>query len=364
MTKKEQENPSVKVAINGFGRIGRASLKIILERDDVQVVAINDLVNPRVLAHLLKYDTAYGTYEENVYLLENGERVELTDYRGDGSFYTSESEETFLVVEENKIKVFSDPDPANLPWKDLEVDVVLECTGFFVKDDAAMAHIEGGASKVVLSAPPKGGTVKTYLMGVNHQEYSGEKIVSNASCTTNCIAPVVNILKEVFGIEKSVMTTIHAVTSTQNIVDGPNKDMRRARAADYNIIPTTTGAAVATTKVIPDLKGVFDGMAVRVPILTGSISDITLLLNKDVTEEEVNSAIISASESERYRGLVKATYEPLVSSDIVGSSFSCIVDLNLTKVVDGNLVKVLAWYDNEWGYSCRLVDMALHVGSN
>jgi glyceraldehyde 3-phosphate dehydrogenase len=359
-----QNSPKTKVAINGFGRIGRSSLKILLTKKDAQVVAINDLTNPRVLAHLLKYDTAYGIYDQEVSLLEDGKKVDLDGYRGDDAFYTVTAKETFLVVGDAQIKMVSEPEPSKLPWGDLEVDVVLECTGRFVKDDSAKAHIDTGAKKVVLSAPAKGGTVKTFLMGVNHTEYAGEEIVSNASCTTNCIAPVVQILQDAFGVEKSMMTTIHAVTSTQNIVDGPSKDMRRARAADYNMIPTSTGAAIAVTEVIPELKGVFDGMAVRVPVLTGSLSDVTLLLKKDVTVEEVNRALINGAKSERYKGIVKTTYETLVSSDIVGSDFSSIVDLNLTKVVAGNLVKVLAWYDNEWGYSCRLVDMALHIGKS
>ncbi|HDQ88744.1 MAG TPA: type I glyceraldehyde-3-phosphate dehydrogenase [candidate division WWE3 bacterium] len=361
--KPAQKSPKIKVGINGFGRIGRASLKILFTKGNAEVVAINDLTNPRVLAHLLKYDTAYGTYDLKVSLLEDGKKVNLEDYRGDDAFYTVAAKETSLVVGDTKIKMVSEPEPSKLPWEELGVDVVLECTGRFVKDDSAKAHIEAGAKKVVLSAPAKGGTVKTFLMGVNHMEYSGEEIVSNASCTTNCIAPVVQILQDKFGVEKSMMTTIHAVTSTQNIVDGPSKDLRRARAADYNMIPTSTGAAIAVTKVIPELEGVFDGMAVRVPVLTGSLSDVTLLLKKDVTSEEVNKALIEGANSDRYTGIVKATYEPLVSSDIVGSDFSSIVDLNLTKVVDGNMVKVLAWYDNEWGYSCRLVDMALLVGS-
>lgn len=349
------------VSINGFGRIGRASLKILVDKENVEIAAINDLTNPRVLAHLLKYDTVYGEYEKEIYLLEDNQQVDLDDYRGDDSFYTVTAKETFLMVGDKKILITSEPEPAKLPWEKLGVDVVLECTGRFVKDGAAKAHLEAGAEKVVLSAPAKGGGIKTFLMGVNHDEYAGEQIVSNASCTTNCIAPVVKILKDAFGVEKSLMTTIHAVTSTQNIVDGPSKDMRRARAADYNIIPTTTGAAVATSEVVPGLEGIFDGMAVRVPVLAGSLSDIILVLSKEVTREEVIQAISEAAENARYTGIVKATNRPLVSSDIVASSYSSIVDLTMTKVVGGNLVKILAWYDNEWGYSCRLVDMALHV---
>ena len=351
----------IKIAINGFGRIGRASLKILLAKPDVGVVAINDLTNPRILAHLLKYDSAYGIYDGTVGLLEDGKPVSLEDCRGDKDFYTQKAGETYLVVGDAKIKMLSEPEPAKLPWGDLNVDVVLECTGRFVKDDSAKAHLEAGARKVVLSAPTKGGITKTYLLGVNEQNYSGEGLISNASCTTNCIAPVTQIMKDTFGIEKSVMTTIHAVTSTQNVVDGPSTDMRRARAADYNMIPTTTGAALATTKVIPELEGLFDGLAVRVPVLIGSLADVTFLLKKSATVEEVNEAFVAASQTDRYRGIVKAVYTPLVSTDIVGDSHSAIVDLSMTKVVDGNLVKVLAWYDNERGYSCRLAELAVLI---
>jgi len=351
----------INVTINGFGRIGRASLKILLTNPNVTVVAINDLTNPRILAHLLKYDSAYGIYAEDVNLLEDGQPVSLEDYRGDKGFYIQKSSETYLEVGNSKIKILSEPEPSKLPWKDLNVDVVLECTGRFVKDDSAKAHLEAGAKKVILSAPSKGGTTKTYLLGVNAQDYSDENLISNASCTTNCIAPVTQIMKDAFGIEKSIMTTIHAVTSTQNVVDGPSTDMRRARAANYNMIPTTTGAALATTKVIPELEGLFDGLAVRVPLLIGSLADVTFLLKKSVTVEEVNKAFVSASQTNRYRGIVRAVYTPLVSTDIIGDSHSAIVDLTMTKVVDGNLVKVLAWYDNELGYSHRLVELALLI---
>lgn len=363
-TAQENETKITKIAINGFGRIGRAVAKILLERENAEIVAINDLTNPRILAHLFKYDTAYGTFGKEVYLTENGKRVNLDDFRGEDDFYSKISPETFLNVDQKKIKMVSEPDPQKLPWKDLGVDIVLECTGRFLKDNSARAHVEAGAKKVILSAPPKGGDIKTFLMGVNHTEYSGEDVVSNASCTTNCIAPIVQIMHEAFGIEKSLMTTIHAITSSQLTVDGPDKDIRRARSAGYNMIPTSTGAAIAVTKVIPNLEGLFDGMSVRVPILTGSLSDITLLLKQRVTKEEVNQAIILQSEGSRYKGIVKASYEPVVSSDIVGSPYSSIVDLNLTKVVDGNLVKILSWYDNEWGYSCRLADLALYIGNS
>ncbi len=343
----------LRIAINGFGRIGRASLRIIFERllagsldTPVEIVAINDLTPAEMLGHLLRYDTAYGKFPHPVDVVP-----------------ATSTEPAYLVVSKKRIPVFSEKDPLNLPWKDLNVDVVLECTGHFVRDGKARVHLEAGARKVVLSAPAKGGDVPTYLMGVNHMNYAGEPLVSNASCTTNCIAPVVQLLSDAFGVEKSLMTTIHAVTSTQNLVDGPNKDMRRARAAYRNLIPTSTGAAIATSKVVPQLEGVFDGVSVRVPVLTGSLSDITLLLSNDVTVEEVNSVLRSASENPRYAGILGVTTEPIVSSDIVRSSYSSLVDLSLTKVVGGNLVKVFSWYDNEWGYTNRLVDLALYIAS-
>lgn len=360
-----QNNTKIRVAINGFGRIGRASFKILLTRPEVEVVAINDLTNPRVLAHLLKYDSAYGVYDKEVSLVEDGKTVDFSSYRGDKSFYDITAGETHLKVENNDVKVLSEPEPAKLPWEEMNIDVVLECTGRFVKDGVARSHIKAGSKKVILSAPAKGeGNVKTYMLGVNADSYEGEDLISNASCTTNCIAPITQLIKDNFGIEKSILTTIHAVTASQNIVDGPHKDMRRSRAANYNIIPTTTGAAIATTKVIPELKGSFDGLALRVPVLTGSISDLTYVLKKDVTTEEVNRVIEQESSTDRYKGIVGFSYEPLVSSDIVGSSFSSIVDLNMTKVVQGNLLKILAWYDNEWGYSTRLVDLAILISNN
>ncbi|OGC45901.1 type I glyceraldehyde-3-phosphate dehydrogenase [candidate division WWE3 bacterium RBG_19FT_COMBO_34_6] len=328
----------IKVAINGFGRIGRASYKILLERDDAEVVAINDLTDPQTLAHLLRFDTVYGRYDK---------KVDLED----GSF----------VVNGKKSKLFCEKDPLKLPWKDLEVDVVLECTGVFVKDGAAKVHIEAGAKKVVLSAPAKGGNIQTFLIGVNDAQYLGQNIISNASCTTNCIAPVIAVIHNALGIKKATMTTVHAVTADQNLVDGPHKDLRRARAADYNIIPTTTGAAIATTEVIPDLKDKFDGLAIRVPVFVGSLSDITMLVNKPATVEEVNSLFIKAKNDPLYKNVLDATYDPLVSSDIIKSNYSAIVDLSVTSVIDGDLVKVFAWYDNEWGYSNRLVELAVMI---
>lgn len=330
-----------KIAINGFGRIGRAAFKIALEKPDLEVVAINDLADTKTLAHLLKYDTAYGHYRYPVIVEEEGIRV-------NGKIYP----------------VLLEKDPLKLPWKDLEVDVVLECTGRFVDKDSSAQHITAGARAVVLSAPAKGGAkdVKTFLMGVNDDAYAGETVVSNASCTTNCLAPVAKVLQDTFGIEKALMTTVHSYTADQNLEDSPHRDLRRARAASQNIVPTTTGAAIAVTEVIPELSGKFDGLALRVPTLVVSITDFTFLLKRKTTAEEVNAVLKEAAAGERMRGVLAVTEEPLVSSDFIGNPFSSIVDLSLTKVVDGDFVKVVAWYDNEWGYSQRLVEMASLVG--
>jgi len=331
----------VKIAINGFGRIGRAAFKIIQDRENLQVVAINDLTDPATLVHLLKYDTAYGRYEHDVHL-----------------------ENDYLVLDNQKSKLLSEKDPAKLPWKELEIDVVLECTGFFVKDGASKTHIEAGAKSVVVSAPTKGvGDIKTYLKGVNDAEYKGEDVISNASCTTNCISPAIAVIHAALGVKKAGLTTIHAMTSTQNLVDGPSKDLRRARAAPFNMIPTTTGAAIATTKAIPDLENKFDGLAVRVPVIVGSLSDLTMLVGRETTIEEVNEIYKKATQNPIYKNVLDVTEEPIVSSDVIGSPYSSIVDLSMTRVIDGDLIKVLAWYDNEWGYSQRLVDMAQLLGS-
>lgn len=329
-----------KLAINGFGRIGRAAFKIALERQDVQVVAINDLTDAPTLAHLLRYDTAYGRYQRNV-----------------------EAGEGKLTVDGQEYPVSAEPDPAKLPWKQYGVDVVLECTGRFTDADKLSAHLTAGAKKVVLSAPSKGGgDVPTYIMGVNDQAYDPKQtFVSNASCTTNCLTPVAQVIHQRFGIEKAMMTTVHSYTADQMLQDGPHKDYRRARAAAQNIVPTTTGAAIATTEVIPELAGLFDGLSIRVPTLVVSVTDFTFLLKKDATAEEINQALVAASHEERFRGILAVTDEPLVSSDFIGNPYSSIVDLSLTKVVGGNLVKVVAWYDNEWGYSNRLVELAARI---
>jgi glyceraldehyde 3-phosphate dehydrogenase len=355
------------IAINGFGRIGRASFKIALEKEGVEVAAVNDLSNPRVLAHLLKYDTAYGTYDKDIWIEEDGKKVSLEDYTGDKEFFTQKGEKNYIVVDGKKTRMFSEKEPQNLPWGDLGVDVVLECTGKFVENDSASAHIQAGAKKVVISAPVKGGNTPTFLIGANEDQYLGQNLISNASCTTNCISPVVAIIHSNLKVLKSAMTTIHAVTAGQNVVDGPpspaKPDLRRARAACWNMVPTTTGAAKATTKAIPELEGLFDGISIRVPIITGSVSDITMLVEKKTSVEEVNKMLLGASKEPRYKNVMRATYEPIVSSDIVGTPYSSIVDLGMTKVIDGDMVKVLAWYDNEWGYSNRLVEMALIASS-
>ncbi len=332
---------TARIAINGFGRIGRAAFRILQDKADVEVVCINDLGEPKVLAHLLKYDSAYGIFQKNISVEDN-----------------------YLVVDDKKTLITAEKDPTLLPWQKLNVDVVIECTGRFTKDDASLAHVQAGAKKVVVSAPTDG-TIPTFLKGVNADQYIGQNAISNASCTTNSLAPVISIMHKNFKILKSMMTTIHAVTAEQNLVDGAppglHPDLRRARSALTNMIPTTTGAAKAVTKVIPDLKDKFDGLAIRVPILVGSLSDITMLVEKKTTVDEVNNAFLEAKKNPFYKDVIDVTFEPLVSSDIVKSPFSSIVDLSLTKVVDGDLVKVMAWYDNEWGYSNRLVEMALSM---
>ncbi len=328
-----------RIAINGFGRIGRPALKIALENPNLEIVAVNDLTDTRTLAHLLKYDSNYGIYPKKV-----------------------EYDEGHIIIDGKKIKVFSQKDPELLPWKELNVDVVLECTGFFTTKEGSEKHLKAGAKKVVISAPCKGGNVKTLILGVNEKDYNPQEdnIISNGSCTTNCLAPVVKILDEYFGIEKGFMTTTHSYTNDQRILDLPHRDLRRARAAALSIVPTTTGAAVAVTKALPKLKGNLDGIAMRVPTPTVSIVDFTAILKKETTVEEVNNLFKKESE-ENMKGILAVSEEPLVSVDYKGNRFSAIVDLPLTRV-NGNLVKVLAWYDNEFGYTNRLVEMAEFVG--
>ena len=332
----------VNVAINGFGRIGRLAFRRIQNVEGIEVVAINDLTDAATLAHLLKYDTAYGRYAANVTVSADGKS---------------------LVVDGKNYPVLAEPDPAKLPWKDLGVDVVLECTGRFVTAEKTKAHLDAGAKRVVLSAPSKGkDDMPTFLLGVNAGEWREEQaMISNASCTTNCIAPVAKIISQGLGIEKAMMTTIHSYTADQNLQDGPHKDWRRARAAGQNIVPTTTGAAIATGEVLPELDGVFDGMAIRVPTIVGSLTDFTFVVKRETTVEVVNQLLREAADQPEFAGILMVTDEPLVSSDIIANPYSSIVDLGLTKVVGGNLVKVVAWYDNEWGYSNRLVELAEKV---
>lgn len=333
---------SKKIAINGFGRIGRNTFKLAFERDDIEVVAINDLTDTKTLAHLLKHDSTYGTYHYDVSYDENS-----------------------IFVAGKQIRVLAERDPALLPWGEIGIDVVIEATGLFVQPEKARAHINAGAKKVVISAPAKGEGAKFIVLGVNEHELTREDdIISNASCTTNCIAPVMAVLEREFGIEKSLMTTVHSYTASQRILDAPAKDLREARSAAENIVPTTTGAAIATAKVIPSLEGKFDGLSVRVPTPVVSLSDITAVLKRNTTKEEINEVFKRAAADPFYQGILAVTDEPLVSMDFKGNSHSSIVDLSLTNVVDGNLIKVVAWYDNEWGYSNRLVEIVADVAVN
>ncbi len=331
----------IKVAINGYGRIGRVAHRVILEKfsDQIEIVAINagDSTDLAGWAYLLKHDTAYGILKNSI--------------RTDGQF---------LVVDEKPIPVYAEKDPGKLPWKNLGVDVVIESTGAFTTAEKIRPHLDAGAKKVVLSAPAKDHTIKTFVLGVN-KEPEGE-IISNASCTTNSVAPVAQIMVEKFGVNKAMMTTVHAYTSDQRLQDGGHADPRRARAAALNIIPTSTGATIAATEAVPELKNLFSGIAIRVPVITGSLSDFTFHLKRPTTVEEVNNVFKEAAASDRYQHILEATEEPLVSSDIIGNSHSAIVDLSLTQVAGGDLVKVFAWYDNEWGYANRLVEEVILVG--
>ena len=330
----------VKVAINGFGRIGRNALKILLERRDAQVVAINDITDAKTLAHLLKHDSTYGTYDKKV-------------SAGDKS----------IIINSREIPIYAEKDPANLPWKKLDVDVVIESTGFFTKPEAARAHIKAGAKKVIISAPAKGDGAKTVVIGVNEEVVTkDDEILSNASCTTNCIAPVMNVLESTFGIEKAMMTTVHSYTGSQRILDAPAKDLREARSAAENIVPTSTGASKAAALTIPSLKDKFNGLSVRVPTPVVSLSDITAILKNNTTKEELVEVFKKAAKEPYYEGILGVTEEELVSSDFIGDPHSCIVDLPLIDVVGGNMVKVVAWYDNEWGYSNRLVELTVDFG--
>lgn len=327
----------IKVAINGFGRIGRNAFKILGERKDAKVVAINDITDAKTLAHLLKYDSSYGSYDKEI-----------------------SSEDGFLIVDGEKVPVYAEKEPAKLPWKELGVDVVIESTGFFTKPELAKAHLDAGAKRVIISAPAKGDGAKTIVIGVNEELIDGEDVIlSNASCTTNCIAPIMKVLEDEFGIEKAMMTTVHSYTGSQRLLDAPAKDLREARSAAENIVPTTTGAAKATGLTIPSIQGKFNGLSVRVPTPVVSLSDITAILKRDTTKEELVKLFKDVASEPYYEDIIGVTEEELVSSDFIGDPHSCIVDLPLIDVVGGNMVKVVAWYDNEWGYSNRLVELAV-----
>lgn len=326
-----------KVAINGLGRIGRATLKIAIDNPDLEVVAINDLVPPDNLAYLLKYDTVYGRYDKQV-----------------------ESTSKSLILNGKEYPVSSEKDPAQLPWGDMGVDIVFECTGIFTNREGLEKHLQAGAKRVILSAPIKKNGVPTIVHGVN-KPGEDEKIISCASCTTNCVTPVAEVMDRRIGVKKAIMTTIHAYTSTQAIVDGPSKKMRRGRAGAANLVPTSTGAAKATAKVLTQYQDKFDGVAVRTPVAVGSISDITFVTEKATSVEEINNIFKEEAQSDKYQGILAASEEELVSSDIIQQPYGSIVDLTMTQVIDGDLVKVMSWYDNEWGYSSQMVKEAVRM---
>lgn len=328
---------TIRVAINGFGRIGRLSFRKLLEKQNVEVVAINDLTDNATLAHLLKYDSVHGVFK-----------------------YEVTSDDESLTVDGKRINAYAIKDPKQLPWKDLAIDVVIESTGRFIDQEGAGQHLSAGAKKVIISAPAKG-DIPTVVLGVNEEILTGsEQIISNASCTTNCLAPMAKVLEDTFGIEKGYMTTVHAYTADQNLHDAPHKDLRRARAAAYSIVPTSTGAAKAIGLVLPQLKGKLDGSALRVPIPDGSLTDLTVILKRETTVEEINQAMKAAAEGPM-KGILKYETDPIVSIDIVGNSHSCIFDSELTSVM-GSMAKVVGWYDNEFGYSSRIADLVAKVG--
>ena len=350
----------IRLAINGYGRIGRVAHRVILEKysDKIDVVAINagHSTDIKGWMYLLKYDTSYGpiyaldvSYQEKDPPAQAGENSPHQDLIG------------YLFLDSKKIPVFSQKDPTLLPWRDLNVDVVIESTGHFTDEEGLKKHLGAGAKSVVLSAPIKEGNIPTYVLSVNDKDYKGENAISNASCTTNCITPVAKVMVDTFGVEKAMMTTIHGYTSDQELQDGGHKDYRRSRAAAQNIVPTSTGATIAATQALPELKGLFNGLAIRVPVAVGSLSDFTFILKKETTKEEVNSALRNASKLAAFEGILTVTDDPIVSSDIIGSPYSSIVDLSLTQVI-GNMVKVIAWYDNEYGYANRLVEEVLMLG--
>jgi glyceraldehyde 3-phosphate dehydrogenase len=329
-----------RVAINGFGRIGRIAFRIAHDRDDLEIVGINDLTDTKTLAYLLKHDSNYGDYHHEVGFDDKN-----------------------ITVEGVAIPILAEKDPAALPWKDLNVDVVIESTGRFTTGETAKAHLTAGAKRVVISAPTKSDDVKTIVIGANDKELDAAgEIISNASCTTNSVAAVMDIMGREFGIDKAMLTTVHSDTASQTLTDAPAKDLREGRAAPQNIVPTTTGAAIAVALTVPSLMGKFDGLSVRVPTPVVSLSDVTMVLKRDTTKDEINGVLKKAAADPYYQGIVAVSSEPLVSSDYIGNSNSGIVDLELTNVVAGNLAKVVVWYDNEWGYSNRLVELVADVG--
>src|SRR3990167_3420739 len=336
----------IKVGINGFGRIGRAFLKVAWERPEIEIVAVNDLGSVENMAYLLKYDTVYKKWEHDI-------KVEGQD----------------VIIDGKKIKVLAEKDPSKLPWRDLGVDVVVESTGIFITYESSKVHLDAGAKKVVVTAPMKdepqaGVEGATVLLGVNEEKFATCVITSNASCTTNAGSPLIAILDEGLGIEKALLNTVHALTNSQPTVDSINKhNIREGRAGGHNIVPTSSGSAIAVTKAFPKLAGLFDGLAVRVPMITGSLVDITFISKKNTTAEEVNSILKKAADEKRWEGIFSVTEEELVSSDIIGSPYGCIADLGLTRVVGGNLVKVMGWYDNEMGYTYTLVDHVIKTGN-
>ncbi len=331
------------IAINGFGRIGRQALRIVLDKHpNINVVLINDLTDTKTLAHLFQFDSSYGTFHGEV-------------------THTEDS----IVINGKAIKVSAVKDPSQLPHKDMKVDVVIESTGRFTAREDAALHLKAGAKKVIISAPCKDKADGTFCMGVNNEKYDPATmhVISNASCTTNCLAPMVKILNDAFGIEKGLMNTIHSYTNDQNLLDLPHKDLRRARAAALNIVPTSTGAAKAIGLVVPEVDGKLHGVSIRVPTPTGSLNDLTVVLKKDVTAEDINAAFMKAAAQPNYQGIIRVEERPIVSHDIVGDPYSCIMDAELTQVMGKNLAKVFGWYDNEWGYSNRIVELAEYIGS-
>ncbi len=329
-----------KIGINGFGRIGRNAFKLAFDRDDLEIVSVNDLTDTKTLAYLLKHDSNYGTYK-----------------------YDVSHDDAGIIVNGQHIKVTAEKDPTALPWGDLGVEIVIESTGRFTDKESAEQHITAGAKRVIISGPSKSEGVDTIVLGANDDKVEGaSQVISNASCTTNSLGAIMAVLDAEFGVQKSLLTTIHSYTASQVVQDAPSKDLREGRNAAENIVPTTTGAAIAVTKTLPQLEGKFDGLSIRVPTPVVSISDVTVLLERDVTVEEINNAFKKAASEPYYQGILGVSEEPLVSRDYIGNSHSGVVDLLLTKVVGGNLAKIMVWYDNEWGYSNRLVELTADIG--